>query len=208
MEWELAHKRHGLGHEVSKRHVAAGNASRDFDGNGTHDEVDDVGQILWRFYPEICGTFEYYCCLISDAKDAEGEVDLFSLCWDAFAAFLHDVNSYSEKFKQRDAMQIWETVNAADDRTASIDRFNRDRFFCRHEFMQAICRIGILKYNDSRAVHGVSEAIDRFCRETSRAVPPEALQHSNSFRKGVCYHEGIDTVLRKYERPLRAAFKL
>lgn len=84
----------------------------------------------------------------------------------------------------------------------SRDRHNQKHRLNRHEFVEAIVRLAIVRYVQSSEVRDVSDAIERCCKEMQRNLPAECAQSSNVFRSRFCYVEPTDTSLHKYEASL------
>lgn len=77
---------------------------------------------------------------------------------------------------------------------------------CRHEFLQALVRIASALYVETGVEGEVAVAVSKLCSRLQKALPPEALQDSNAFRKQRCYNELCDMALRRHQPSLRAIF--
>lgn len=182
----------------------------DADGNGTHDAIDEVGSALWHHYSMIMGAFDYYCILFDTGKDVHGEIDAFAMSYNAFTEFARDCSLIGAACPLKALDLVWTTVNALrpDALIAKLDRFNHKRTMCTHEFLEALVRLAITLYCQPGMQHKVSHAVSCLLTRLRSALPPEAFQNSNTFRKLRCYIELTDTSLRRHASSLRALFSV
>lgn len=186
-----------------RRMVERSNKRADVDGSGVQDAVDAAGEMLWKHYRVILGAFDYYAALIENGKDADGEIDIFNMTYNAFSEFARDCGLICDACPLATIDIIWTTVNVLpiDALQRQLDRWNHKRVMCRHEFMQALMRIAIAHYEG-----GLAPAVDLLCSRLRTVLPAEALQDSNVFRKKRCYSEMTDMTLRRKQPSLKAIF--
>jgi CRP-like cAMP-binding protein len=130
---------------------------------------------------------------------------------------------------------IWITVNALPGHTPpdirALDRWNHPRKMNHHQWLQAIIHIanslfvpivklayGAERGGSSGGASGTRgslgagrppllSALSSLCTHLEAALPPEAKQDSNVFRRARCYHELTDMVLRQHQQSLEAIFR-
>ena len=102
----------------------------------------------------------------------------------------------------------WGVVRAATKLTGS----GGQRTFERHEWLQALVRIAIMRYvlpgeRTVRQCADVSEALEMLLMDDIKeTLPPELGQISNHFRTKYLYTSDVEVVLHKYDASLRSLF--
>ena len=131
-DWFMAKRGHGLEKWIINHDDEGGGVWRDADGNGTHDEVDEVKDVLFRYHRVIYGAFDYYCALMAlDGDIYSGkaqppvEADMFSMTFNAYLEWARDCNLVSRSLMQRDLQVVWVQVNAIEESTKDLDRQNK-----------------------------------------------------------------------------------
>ena len=214
-DWELARQGHGLEKMIVK--CDDDKEWRDSDGNGTHDEVDEVREALWAYAFEIYGAFDYYAVLFSEVENAAGEPDVFNMSFNAYLEFVRQTHLPTKQLKPRDFEVIWVLVNTEERLTKDIDTYNKARHLNRQEFLQVLVHVAVGRFlrgskgagEDGCASTDVSEAIEYMCVHHLRGLlPPIALHDANSFRDKYCYNVFTDTVLKKHLVSLRNLYEL
>lgn len=95
-------------------------------------------------------------------------------------------------------------VKKADEKVILEDTFSHGQTLKRHEFLQVLVHIALVRYMRVERVADFSDAVDEMLRSGIVAnVPAEALQNSNIFRQKHCYTEAIEHVLRRHTDWLR-----
>ena len=193
------------------RMVDRGTKWIDADDNGIHDSIDAAGDVLWKHYRMVLGTFDYYAVLYETVKDADGEFSVHDISFNAFVEFARDCNLIGEVGEgcSTGAVDVvWTTANALphDALVQKLDRWNHRRLMCRHEFLQALLRLASEIYLKPHIATDLACAVDMLCDKLMSMLPPEALQDSNVFRKKRCYIESTDMTLRRNKTTLKAIF--
>ena len=83
----LARNAHGL-ERMIQRCGTDNDEWRDIDGDGMHDEVQEVHDALWHCAHEIYGAYDYYCVLHSNDENAKGEPDVFNITFNSYLEFI------------------------------------------------------------------------------------------------------------------------
>lgn len=95
-------------------------------------------------------------------------------------------------------------VKKADEKVIVEDTFSHGQTLKRHEFLQVLVHVALVRYMRVERVADFSDAVDEMLRSGIVAnVPAEALQNSNIFRQKHCYTEAIEHVLRRHTDWLR-----
>ena len=209
VDWEFARQGHGL-EKFILRNDDRGDVWIDQDGNGTHDEVDEVRDTLFEHHRAIYGAFDYYACMHSagDLTLSACEADVFNINLNAYLEWTRDCALASKSCGGKELEVIWVQVNAVERKTKDRDKHNKLRAFNRQEFLQAIVRIAMQKYVASRKFSDMSDALDHMLRvDLLGRLPAQALQNSNAFRMRACYTREVDAVLRRRMPSLRSIYR-
>ena len=99
----------------------------------------------------------------------------------------------------RNLQLIFKTVNSNNEQTRarldkeglSPDPHSLNSRMNRHEFIEALVRIAIMRYVQSKRIPDCSDAVDRCLREAGNNMPREVFQSSDSFRAKYCYLEQV-----------------
>lgn len=206
-DWWIASRSHYLNVFIVQK-CRDPKAWRDIDRDGSHDEVDEVRDALFRHVRMVYGAFDYYAALSSEL-DPSGEPDVFNISFDAFMQFVDRCRMTSESCPRHVFKSILALVDKKDYKTDSDDKFNASKSLNRQEFMQAVVRSAIAIWMEtSGTTNDPSEAINTFLVENLLSnLPAEALQNRDKFRKNHCYMQRTSEVLQKHANTLRAVFE-
>jgi len=205
-DWNVAVRAHDLGWLIVKSHHDP-TTWRDIDKNGTHDEIDEVSDALWKHHRVVYGIFEYYSTLYSDVETSSGEPDVYAMSFNGWMRFVAECRLISKRVTHSEFEVIWAIVNAADRATASEDRFNSKSALNRQEFMQCLVRCAITVYVQRGTIGDVSDAVTQLLSSLTSCLPPAAMQNSNAFRKRFCYVEKTTLVLEAHMRSVMSLYE-
>ena len=168
---------------------------------------------LWRHSQLIYGAFDYYSAILesgSNKDNEDGEVDIFMMSYNSYCAFTRDGGLICAAMPDSALDLIWEAVNSASrvDFVQARDKWNHRRKLNRHEFLQALVRIAVGLYVATGEEADAASAIEHLCTKLEAALPAEALQDSNAFRRSRCYNQHSDMALRKHLSLLQALFSV
>jgi len=206
VDWDVAVRSHELAWYIVKCHNDP-STWRDLDRNGTHDEVDEVREVLWQHHRMLYGAHEYYSTLYSEVETTAGEPDVYNTSFKGFMAWVEKSRLISKKNHHGEFETIWAIVNAVDRITAAEDQFNSKASLNRQEFMQCLVRCAIAVYVKLGTIGDVSDAVGRFMlSDILPNLPKRALQNSNAFRKRFCYIEATSRVLERHAASLTSLY--
>ena len=85
-----------------------GHTWMDSNGNEVHDALDDVYNALWAHRDLVVGAFDYYSCLMDHGIDKEtGEVDIFSLSFNAYTEFTRGGHDAAKRAMRDPRLYRW-----------------------------------------------------------------------------------------------------
>lgn len=201
LDWHVAIKAHGLADAIGKAtHGHSAEAST------KHASIDNVRAVLADRIGLLYGLFDYYAALKEDPRDAFGELNVFSITFNSFIQFLRDCHVIGHDCPASKVEIVWVQVNVLDESTKQIDRFNHRCLMVRHEFIEALVRIAILKYIQSGQETKAAHAVLRLLALIEEHAPAEAKQNSDAFRKKCCYTELTDVELCKKKPSLQSLY--
>jgi len=168
-----------------------------------------VKEMLLQYQHVLYGAFDYLSVLYSDQELAAGEPDCFNISFNAFMSFASTVGLVSKKVTHGEFETIWSVVNAVDDATKGVDRHNSVRTLNRQEWIQALVRCAVAVYIPRDQQSGnVCQAVEMLMKRNLLAhLPAAAVQNSNVFRKKLCYHEKVSTVLEAAKSSIRTFYR-
>ena len=211
IDWHLAVTSHGLSKEIIRLDLDTKGSHHlvDLDGNGVHDAIDRATAVLQAKAGLLYTAFDYYACLSLEVRDEHGEINIYSINYNAYREFARDCGLVNEWCKGSDIDLVWVQVNSLSLTVGEeIDRFNHRHQMVRHEFIQSLVRIAMITYLWSGQSTSVADACSKLLAKMEQTLPPEARQDANAFRRNVCYLELVDLELRKHEATLRAIFDI
>ncbi|KAL1530160.1 hypothetical protein AB1Y20_001076 [Prymnesium parvum] len=207
VDWEFVHQSHGL-----EKYIRQLDASGARGEEGMEDAIDDAREMLLNHARLFYGAFMVYSVLHASGAGrlANGEQDVYNMKFNAYLAFARDCQLVNAKMKASDLEVIWVQVNAVEEKTKDIDKWNHARAFTRHEWLEGLVRIAIQRYIVGKGKQGepmtVADAIDALAHHISPLLPREAHQDSNMFRRKYCYHVMIEQVIVKNMETMRNLF--
>ena len=181
----------------------------DEDGNGVEDEVEDVEAVLRSHARLIYNVFDYYSCIDTAATNSTGidrEQDIYDMALSGLLTMVRDCRLASAECPARVFELIFSQVDAKDEATLTLDKFNRKNHLDRQEFIQVLVRIALERYVKTKEILDVSDALETLCRTIDERLPEPARQDSNLFRERYCYLRQVDMVLRKHLKTLKSLF--
>jgi len=206
-DWSLALQSHGLSLAILRRDVSGG-AALDGDGNGTHDVIDEVSEVLAGSARLIFGVFDYYAALVEETRDSSGELNVFKMTFNAYMDWARRCRLVTPHCNASLLQFVWVQVNAIDAATAKANEFNHLKMMVRYEFIEAIVRIAMLSYNDSGLEMTVAAAVGRVLTLVATHAAPEAKHDANLFRRKYCYAQLTDAELKRRKPSLLALFEV
>jgi hypothetical protein len=211
-DWSIAKSAHGLRGFIERVQAEAeASAGLSVEPRLVAEEVEEAREVVWDNILLVYGSFDYYCALYSGSVDASGEWDIHTMPFNGWLAFAREAKFVSRSLTPGLLELTFTLVNVDDGATrarigaagVAADGHNKKLRLNRHEFVEAIVRIAIVRYVQSGEMDDVSDAIERCCREIATNLPREIEQSSNEFRSRWCYVEATDAVLRKHAVTLR-----
>ena len=100
----------------------------DEDGNGVEDEVEDVEAVLRSHARLIYNVFDYYSCIDTAATNSTGidrEQDIYDMALSGLLTMVRDCRLASAECPARVFELIFSQVDAKDEATLTLDKFNR-----------------------------------------------------------------------------------
>jgi hypothetical protein len=165
----------------------------DEDGDGTPDEIEEVGDVLWDLHDLIFCAYDYYC---GCGKNIQ------SMALNQWTDFIEDcklVDRKSKFCKKADIDRLFITVDSRMGKPS--------KQLSRIEFLAALVHLGINRYVLPGVVSDVSEALSKLLQEDVEArLPAEIFEEANHFRTHFCYREDVSETLAKHEVSLRRLF--
>lgn len=209
--WSLACRaRRGFIQKLIVKAEYSDGISRDADGNGVDDEVEQVSAVLSEHCRTIFASYDYYASAgvsASNSTSIGAEHEIYDVCQNGYLMFVRDCKLANKECPASLLNLIFAEVDAKDDDTSADDNHNKTRMLNRQEWLQALVRIALEKYVRTKKVPDVSDAVERLCREDLLGLLPDAaLQDSNSFREQYCYNEHMERVLRKHMGTLKSLY--
>ena len=198
-----------------------------------------VRDVLRRHAMMIYNAFDYYAALDRTPARYRGTpafVDGAEIAFigsNNFMTFIYDCDLEDSDCDRGQIETVWAIVDAKDlqrketsltpgaDGLTAAERHNRVRMLNRHEWLQVLVRLAILKYcriaptktdgklthvNSDKRVGNVAEAVDTLAAQMRATLPPSAGIDPNAFRKDHCYTEPVDMVLKAHLPSLQAMF--
>ncbi len=131
-----------------------------------------VKEVIWKHRLLVYGSFDYYATLYSTALDECNESDVHSLSFNGYLAMVRDAKFISKFCPARLLEIIFKAVNVDDDNVReklgqnalARDEFNKMHRLNRHEFVEALVRVSVVRYVQSKRVPDVSDAVDKCCQ--------------------------------------------
>ena len=186
-----------------------GGEGNDDDGDGIEDEVEDVQEVIGSHARMLYNAFDYYSCndvSAANSKGIDAEHEIHDMSLSGLLAMARDCKLASAQCPNRVFELIFAQVDAKDEATAHLDRFNRVRALDRQEFLQAIVRMALERYVKTKEVLDVSDAVEKLCRKIADTLPEPAKHDPNVFRERYCYLRQVDKMLRKHLNTLQNLF--
>ena len=188
-------------------------------------ELVDVGDTLWRHHALIYRTFDAYAA-------ADTKVDVSSITYNAFKDFVQDcdLDESGDRFcDSADFDRLFIQVNSkavAGGRSSTKDvvlteklagRYgvavreavhDKDtRSLCRHEWLNCLVRIAVMKYVKTAEMSDVSRAIERLLAvDIGPRLPAWVMTDRQIFRRQTCYTEAVTAVLFEHRVSLQNLF--
>lgn len=188
--WQTSRQEQGLD-KLIMLHDDAGGV--DEDGDGTPDEIEEVGDVLWDLHDLIFCAYDYYC---GCGKNIQ------SMALNQWTDFIEDcklVDRKSKFCKKADIDRLFITVDSRMGKPS--------KQLSRIEFLAALVHLGINRYVLPGVVSDVSEALSKLLQEDVEArLPAEIFEEANHFRTHFCYREDVSETLAKHEVSLRRLF--
>ena len=182
----------------------------DDDDDDDLDEVDDVAETLWSFYRLVHLIFDFYA-----AQSSGGGLDSITL--NPYADFVRDAKILVEKSSTCSSNHLdmlFIAVNANNKELSAKDKEQgkvADRTLDRCEFTDALVRMAIMKYVQTKEIPDVSTALAHMFEHDIRPnLDVAALLDPNHDTRTArrFYNEEVDSVLRTHENSLRAIFEI
>lgn len=219
-DWAVALRAHGLAWFVLKAsHPPSQWKSLPRERAHSSAEVGAVGEVLWRHHRTIYGAFDYYAALHSSGVDSEtGEADVFNLTFNAFLAFVTNTKMVSKRCNHGVFQAIWSVVNASDQETGGVDRFNSSRTLNRQEWLQALVRCAIAVHDaehphaskatsksegngDGKAGGKASTAEVLATSATSPELERQAAEQEAKGTKAIDVADAVDALIERHILP-------
>ena len=217
-DWKLATIHHQLNMHILRTQLPYEEIfklSRKTSDNVDAPEVQAVYHALARHAMLIYNAFSYYAMsgktFKGSRRASETEISYISL--NAFYEFLSDGDVIiPPKCTIGRTSNIWAVVDAKDRSTLELDPFNEPNKLCRHEWVQLLVRLAVLRELDvdekDEPTGDVAGAVEAFCTHLKANLPAIILLNNDDFRSKFCYQEQTDWVLRQHEPFLRSFFAI
>ena len=151
---------------------------------------------LWDCATFIYGTYDYYATL----GNADGVTHVRTYGYKKLINDCDLIVPGSKICNTNGFDQLFVLINAKSD-----DKFGINR----QEWLQMLVRIAAMRYVYSGAMKSLPAALTEFIFvDLMPKVDRRALQDTWTFREELCYSQDTDEMLREYEGPLRALFKV
>lgn len=225
-DWHMARQHHELAWKICKAQLTDSEL-KDLDINDRldgvlhHPVVEGVYKVLMSHTNLIYNAFDAYA--ESDLKFPKGVsclrgLPLFSISLTQFQRMVADVQVVSEDggspCNYGACINVFSVANAPDKRTSSLESHNDAAGLSRHEFLQSIVLLSMLKFCkfnwQGRLKGNVADAVDNFCHDhllknLDRVARPGVR---NLFRKRFCYREDVSLVLEDNKETLHSLFSV
>ena len=189
--WQTCREEQGIDKLILRNDDDGG---ADEDGDGTPDEVAEVGDVLWDFHDLLFCLFDYYCGV---------GANLLAMAFNQWSELLEDcqlVNKKSKFCKKADMDRLFIAVDTRQGKPSKA--------LSRVEFLAALVHLCINKYVLTGEVKDVSEAMFKLLQEDVEGhMEPRLFEEANVFRSQICYRQDVSEVLAKHEVSLRRLFK-
>ena len=168
--WQAARVEQGLDKLITRNDD---DGTADLDGDGTPDEVTEVGDVLWDFHDLLFCLFDYYCAL---------GTNLGSMAFNNWSDFLTTCKLVSKKSKFCKKADMDRLFIAVDSRLGKASKSLNHV-----EFLAALVHLSINKYILPGILKDASEAMFKLLNDDIEAnLDPRCFEEANSFRKEFC----------------------
>ena len=113
----------------------------------------EAREVIWKHHLLVYGAYDYYCARFSGASDVHQEFDVHSLPFNGYLAFARDARFLGKFCPARMCELIFVACNVDDAKVAQRigrvsqqrDVLNKKHRLNRHEFVEALVRIAIVR---------------------------------------------------------------
>eukprot|EP00210_Caulerpa_lentillifera_P000601 g582.t1 len=195
-DWKRCCKKEKFTSMISREAKGMGHGGQGLDENQI---IEDLRKVLKDNYWSLCSAFLYYA--------ATGNGDPFHLSLNSYTSFLDEASIVDASTKRSDCDTIFIISNFVPDKKAPEHVVNNEQALMRFEFVEAIVRIGILRYYKNGEAGDLASAIELlFENNIKRSLSAEMFVHSNIFRKNRLYVEEVDLLFKRHSNLLRAVY--
>ena len=187
-DWELAIRHHVFAYYLAVTQLGQAEART----IGKEAAIDGpaaqaLRDVMCRYTTVIYNSFDYYAMLGKEFLGVDN-VEVSYMKMNQFMSLVAQCRLENSRCDTGQISNVWSVVDAPDEETMKIDKHNLPKSLNRHEYIQAIARIGVRMYLESddrgNPSGNVAEAVERMFQENFLILlPPLALQSPNAFRR-------------------------
>ena len=107
-DWSVVWKAHGLNKSIVR--YSDRPKWRDVDGDGLHDEINEVADALWKYARLLYGAFDYYAAHFAERDKKTGEYDLFNMTFNSYLKMVSRLKLATKELPARELETIWVQV--------------------------------------------------------------------------------------------------
>lgn len=158
--------------------------------------IDRVKRVCLNSWGLVVSAFDFYCAM--------GHRDAFSMQSNSVDEFATDCMIVDEETcRRRDISTMFVAVNVEDNRNSEEGKNNQDRSLCRHEFLELLIRVAVVKYLRTKECDTMKEAMESLLTfNVGMSLEGTPAAHDpDKWRKARLYTTDVNDVL-KHHRPL------